>query len=437
MRISKLGLYSLFIFIFILWNCVFAEDLCECSEGRNYPEVKRLIAMLKEKSDRIRTIQMDLTLITEKNEYVTEPLSNINFSFIMSENNYVLIYTRPAKEVILDNSKKEVNAVDTDRPQNSLESWLINRYKEKQKNNKPLSYYDFYTEYNYFYNNKYAVYSIFSKGEEQKVEARKLIDIETPPIFIFEDPRIFVGKGGIKDAGIKNREDKSLSLIEFLEKDGIYCYKGENEYRKIWHMSRLEDNFQLEMEFHIDSHDNLIKVKEVMRPFWRFGNIEKKEIEEILGKKVSCDYPEKVIYEIIFSDFHPDWNIPLKMEKLSYDYILPDNKKIDWETIYQKYEQGKLSYQKFIGYYHLFFQPIIKKRVFVLINKESLKINEPIDESTFISPVKPPEETLEETEKQSRFPWYRRYTGVIFVGGCIAFTLILMFLTRRYLGWGM
>jgi len=437
--------YGLLVLSFYLCCSAYTEFSCEVS--REHPEVKRTIQLCEELENRIQTVKLTYTSVIEEN-YPGGTNGTFQLDFIYSGDNYLLIITQPVKDVTISNIKQELSEIsrlETDKPKNILEEFLYNRIQKiyGQQEKKSLTYYDFASTYEYFYKGKYTRYQLFSKGEETNtIPFPQGIVGMTPFVLQYKDPRILWGKGGIiyvfKESGGEEIGDIPVTFSDFLKTDGKYNYKEEGGYKILWHEAQLEDKNIYQYDFWIDNEDRIIKCRSVSKLYFILNSEERPIAENILGQTITCDSYEFVNREWNFSRFHPQLKIPLEVEQISYKTEIKKEEENKFEQIFQEKEQGKISRAEYIARtLPMNNTPFIFCHSRILVHENSLRVNEPIDENTFISPVKPPEETLEETEKQSRFPWYRRYTGVIFVGGCIAFTLILMFLTRRYLGWGM
>jgi len=408
-------------------NFVFAND---CIVERDYPIINHFISLLKEKWEKFKTIQIDCESFFEGKDIPHEHVYR-KFNFIMSGENFYY------GQIRTDNINKEdqKSQEENDNPKNLLEEFLLKKFHNNRKE-KSISYYDGYIYAHYLYQGQYSVRHIFYKGNEQLIYH---YDNYGGELSSFGDPRILLG------AGIYYKNEKQnipLPFFEFLEMEGPYSYQEREGHIIIWHQAHARTNIpiQQQLEFWFDKNENLVKIREVSRYRFIFPN-DIQKIEKIIGEKVPCDKSQSVHSEWIFSNFHPIWNFPLQMERIHYKAIFENEKEREIEEKFKLYESGKISNAEWAGWYYLLSgkKNIPTSKMTLLVNETTLKINEPVDDRVFIAPlpdksVISPEEMTSPEIKQS---WYRRYTGVIFVGGCIAFTLILMFLTRRYLGWGM
>lgn len=222
-----------------------------------------------------------------------------------------------------------------------------------------------------------------------------------------------------------------VPLISFLKSPGPYYISKEEEYTKLWHIADIQepisgDKFPLEIEIWLDSDYKIFRIDKVSYP--------SRTNDRILFPKanyngpIDCNTP-KLLHERLQIDeyFNCGENLylPVKAfcEEYHYDTANELGKKIEIEYI-----EGKLS----IYDYCIASTQIPRKvnyREEIIIDKESVKVNEPLPLDFF----KPPEEISIESDAQRN-----QYLNIfLFVSGCVVFTLIAMFIMRRYFGWGL
>jgi len=455
-----------YIYFFLCIMSIGTElyGLPDCAKASDHPDVQRIISLLKERWHSIHTIQLQCTFYDLENP-AKEPVLFL-FKMDMDKDYLYFAYTELIQNVIKDSG--ETVTQETDRPKNPLEKLLVNQFK-KEKTWKSISYYDLVTTAYYYYKGEFIIRAFFSKDKEVIIYGFPFFKETNPFSLSYKDwdPRIFWGdcEGGYYE---KYRWGSgNFPMYEFFEKEGPYYYKEEERYKILWHqIGTLSKDDVDTVEVWIDKNNNIERVLEVDRYAFLFSPQNIERIENTLGEKVTCDSPRYVrtYKEVIFSDFcdvnNINWKFPLQKKVVSYSSVYdgsPEkNEKWDKElaSIVEEWDKGKISHEE----YHLRLFLLREKKIkeekrgpiessILTIDKNSLKINEPLGEEEFVPPMPDRgyigdgiyvgrEGTWNMKKEGQQIPWYRRYTGVLFVGGCIGVVLLLMFITRRYLGWG-
>ncbi len=216
------------------------------------------------------------------------------------------------------------------------------------------------------------------------------------------------------------------SLVSFLKTSGPYYISKEGEYLKLWHYRKDNtDKLPVELEIWLDKDYKIFRIDNV-----RYASRSFSQDSFNRGKyngPIDCNTP-KWIYERIQIDeyFHYGDALYLPIKAFYEAYILDYDNELARE-IEMAHQEGKM------GTAEYFFASTqipakVNSRDELTIDKESIRINE-------LTPdfFKPPKEIVQESDIK-RNP---HVNIIIFVSICIVCILIAMFVTRRYLGWGL
>ncbi len=365
--------------VVILFSSLFPD--CDCISDVNDPKIQKIVSLIEEKWESIKSVEARYTVIIENKERNTFYRYNVDYK--LSGNNYVLSFIQPAREVVsIDQSPKKHN---DNIPQNLWEVLIkkINKGEEK-RNQHSLENYDYVMNASYFYKGKFYNRLIFWNNNEE----RYIIAFPLTYNFLKVgniQPRLLWG--AFKYQYEHRGRESPYNLAEFFKQEGIFCYKEKDDFKILWHEARLfpEEDYKKGIEVWFDKEDKLVKVRDVSY-IGRVYSSDIEKIKETAGKDISCDYPEYLLGEIKYSDFHPIWGIPLKMESSTYSLIFPENFD-NFQELLEGYKSKKISRPKFL--YELISASLGKKvneNIIMEIDKDTFKVNIPINENEFIPP---------------------------------------------------
>lgn len=360
------------------------ED-CDCITDVNDPKIQRIILSLKEKWDTFKSIDVRYLHIEENKDNNRFAQLNVHFKFQGS--NFYRAYTLPA-EAHYRNRKSQDKTIspdpNIDTPRNLLEVFLKKANKNKVRSRTPsLEDSEFVTTKVYSYNDKFY----FRAVHEYKTGEKYIIAFPIPGDNC-ETNAVHVRHlwGATPSAFKDERCLTPYPLHEFFELKGRTCYREKDGYRILWHEAFLDYERNLEAWF--DEENNLVKLRDVsylVRTY--YNDIEK--IRAILGKEVSCDFPEILQSEVIYSDFHPIWKIPMRLDLTTYRRIFPESADPYLQKMFDEYKSGKIPRVEALS---IWLATSIGNRerlkTTIIVDKDSLKVNVPINEEEFI-PVSP------------------------------------------------
>ncbi|MCX7759446.1 MAG: hypothetical protein N2169_07580 [bacterium] len=413
-------MYLPIILIFILQNL---HSSLNCQTDISHPTVENIISLLKEKTEKIQSVWLEYTSFVDRNNDV----EHFEASFIMQGRDYVHIYAKH-----LERKKKvqiypeEISKIE--KPNNLLELLIIKLNRPKNIPDS-LSNVDTVLVKNYYLNGQFHN-RVLLPNENIIRDIYKFPD-GGDELTIYGDPRILLGF-----YPYTRKDENPYALYEFFEKEGSYYYKEEDGFKILWHETYLkqEHSYKSSCEVWFNEENNLVKVKEIIYLARSYPhNIE--TIEKAIKGKVSCDFPQSVIMEISFSDFHPVWKIPLQMEITTYG--LDCTRVLDSDELFIDYESGKITEIEYKA--RLCLCPkVVNKKITLLVNKNDLKINEPISKELFLppEPTKVPEINSEENTRVpiSHF-FYLNPMSIIYICLFLLITVVTIFITRHFLGW--
>lgn len=449
-----LFIHCIYYFLCILLNT--QSILNESSLQESHHEVKEIIQIIKQRLNVISlTCRYRSSLyLNPEISFEDHSIQAIEYNFFYQEGNYLI-----SKFEIPDNQNVEYLE---NKPSNLLELLGYNYYKSRisrsHSSEKSKGHYDNY----YFYKNKPKHRIVDSINNPGKVWFGGIEDnmrLEAPygnPLWLigyidfyldvsvyaldYSPPKRIVELLDIPGEAYLRKEGKNKVLIYKTKnlwfnktkcslEPSILCNIHE-EYIK---------NFCFEVW--IDENTNIIKIIEIdYFPLIYSETL----IKKLCGNINTQFHPYEIrrIFEFEqFQNFQNGVRIPLRGTITTFQ-----NPHRLYKTIVEKpsgfaldYISNKITAEEYrilsscygadnIGYFSV---------VSIEIEPETLKVNEPIPESVFIAPeitIKDneiPSSPLEENKNKKTY-----YNAIFFITGCVLITLVAIFLTRRYFGWG-
>lgn len=458
-NISIFILNVAFIMILILQMTSFGEDLCETSP--NSEEVKYIINLVK-KQFNIQTLKCTYTVIVDDlpsyinllkeegkkvNEEVISKGEMETLNFVYKNGNFLKIITG-TKEISEEKNQE--------KPQNILE--LIALKNQERRKAKMGNYPRDYQFISYFYQGK-----LKTRHYSFSVELDRYAYSQPLPLYDnyegferFLDPRVCIGYCKEKDY-IHPYSKSPIYITDFLEKEGKFYYYEKDGFKILWHgaeVKRGKVNELICVEIWIDTDHNISKIRSIFYPSRFLG---KEELRNLFNEtSYTCEHPGITFWEYTYYDhkeFENGIRIPMRTIVLDYNDIVMVKRNPSLRKIVEEHSKpGQVDYisiYSILSKYPDISVPCRKREI--LIHPESVVINEPIPEKTFIAPepdipwFKSPEEAKEFLrkageermrkegllkEKNSPLP------VIIFIASCVTVTLIGMLITKRYFGWG-
>jgi len=416
--------------------------------GRFQPDVSRTIDLIKTRLN-ISSIQCNFkstyipispSLLEEKN-FTTSLEAEFGFN---EEGNFYLCYNMLSAENKSSMYRKE----DVDN--SPLYNFFYKQYLKQQS----LANYQapkILFDCSYLYKGKPFIRDIYKKENiivttEGKTPFIDNTYVDYNGLAYFGDPRYHIGyiTTQINTTAI-TYPYKHLS--EFLEKEGYYSLSHRDGSTILWHKAFFEDIGALFAEIWIDSEGNIHKIRSGVFPLM-VTPFSLEEAKQILGmEELNCDSFSLIDYEIEFYDFKEfDDKIRVPMLSIRTDYVNVDDTEYTSEErekmgyIEELYKKGKIDKPR----YRLMLSPFLRNKklreITIQIDPETLSINKNIPEDKFI----PPEITMTRKElfstnssnkENTQNSWYSKYYPLLFIGFCMTITLILIAITKKYLGW--
>ncbi len=363
-----------------------------------------------------------------------------SFDFIYKEGNFKI---SNLEYLLCEEEDESINSLS--EPKNLLEVFIYQREKEKQKERSMLyssrKNIAVQTEY-YFYNGKGEERNIWiDKAGENKIRKGNSSE-EAYSIRLFRclgDPRLSIGYIGIfvfPPLG-KNK----LRILDFLEESGPFYITEKEGNTVLWHEINFS-NYGIEIysgekyafEIWFDRNRDIVKILDVWYPSRHFG-LEK--VKSVIGDKATCDFPEFLIAEYEFydyRDFEGGVRIPLRVvsKLIRYEGYYLSDPEVEKEL---KRLEDNFSVEATIKRRSLLQKTYIAETSEYRIDENSIVINQPIADDEFIAPPVTEEEPVTNRGK-GIINWLNRYKLYVFISGCVLFTFIAMFITKRYWGWG-
>jgi len=244
-----------------------------------------------------------------------------------------------------------------------------------------------------------------------------------PPIYFFE----FFGQLG--PGAYSYRFNWGQSFISFLKSPGPYYVSKEGDYIKLWHYAEIDElkpqKSSKGYEVWVDADYKIFRIDEVSYPS---RTLDKSIFSEYKYEgPVDCDNPRLLDSRIQFEeylDFPENLYLPVRVSIERYNAD-PDNelsRKIETE-----FREGKISqYERLFALAKIPYK--VDTRLELEMYKDKVEVNKPLSQE-FFNLRKTPDLGIDNREK--------RHSGIIlFISGCVVFTLLAMFITRRYSVWG-
>ncbi|MCX7759419.1 MAG: hypothetical protein N2169_07440 [bacterium] len=375
--------------------------------------------------------------------------SNLDFDFIFQNGNFVKIHHSTLKE-----KTEEV----IEKPNNLLEL-LVQKFNPHQKKSIGQSQ-QIVQDLHYYYKGTLKIRKWYFRDNFGRYIYWQSAPDNFDDFSVFLDPRICLGyckekepRGNTWPSGL------SFYLNDFLNKPGKFYFYNYNDYKVLWHESTYENSLTnssepVSIEIWIDTNENICKISYT---FFPTRIIHKKEVKELIGENVNCNYPNITFWEYRFYDYKEYENgirIPMKTTISQYIFNEENPSALGIRAKYfDEFEKtGKIDNLRFLtDLSKCEDATFFSDQTEILIHPESVVINEPILEETFIAPepdiplFKSPEEA-EEFQKKIAEEWTRKNNShkennftipsIIFIASCVIITLAGMFITKRYFGWG-
>ena len=391
-----------------------------------------------------------------------------HFYFKYSNGNFIVIREKDEEK---EKIKGTVYDKTIDKPNNLLEALAMkyNRFSyttgklptEKQKEYSKLYY--------YFYKNiGTTLFLDFVEGENQPTTISKPADFldKFDDYARFGDPRYLLGYIGLfLDDKDYPKLPIPLRVTDLLDLPGKTLIRQEGNYKVLLHIvNNPYKEFECtsytppvcnlineylkwySFEIWIDSNNDIVKIIEVDYFPILYG---KEFVSRLCGYNASDYNPYEIRRIFEFKDFKefPDGiKFPLKSIIKTYKYwitITNPNFEKDSSLANDYYNENKISPQEYRVLSHCYTsEEDYDYFISMEIHPETLKINHPIPEETFIPPEVnyPPSSTdkNQNIKKQiiEKSLWFERYKPYLFISGGVIITLVTMFITKRYLGWG-
>jgi len=404
---------KLFVFLLLLLLSN-TEETNECITIYPNPVIDELIE-ISEKLKSIHSLKCNFTTLYEQGSY----------EFIYQDGNVFISVLIPVQEAQQSNLSSQ--------PKNLLEliSYKLQKSQQKIKENSiTVSFYNYY------------LYQGEESGRDIDIRKDKSMEIEESwkrpdgMLPVRGDPRINLGYVGdvFSYLGSKYR----VHISEFLKKEGPFYLFVKKDFTILWHEidfdEYLPDNekygAKLSLEIWFDNKKRIHRIRQ--GEFWT-RSLGLETVKNIVGEGCSCDYPENVTFDFWYQDykeFGNDIYLPLKV---TVDLIVPDNNDKRYKELLiksdNKYDDNYLIKKS------TFNKKTIKNKFAYIIEESSIKINEPIHEKTFIAPET--NTNSESLNDNNKLLYFKKLKPFSFIFICVILTLIAMFISRKYWGWGL
>lgn len=408
---------NLLFFLLLIFTTAGEQNACRTP----YPDAE--INELIEATERLlnfHSLKCNFTPLEDSPEQTKE------YEFIYQNGNIYM-------SSIIDSYKPQ-KTTDSSQPKNLLE--LIS-YKINQSQQQTIA------EQNPIVLHTYYLYNGEESGRFIKIYGNNDIIIE-PAMKVYDggmlltswEPRINMGFVGeyFTYWGTKYK----LHISEFLKKEGPFFLTEKEGFITLWHEIDFDEYLpeeerygaKLSLEIWFDNKKRIHKIRK--GNFWsRSMGLEK--VKNIIGEECSCDYPDDIFLEVWFDEykeFENGFYLPLKA---TLDSIKPDEKDTRYKELWEKNNKQRDLF--FIIKSSTFNKKRIKNTHGVIIKESSVKINEPIPEDTFIAPE--PNITQEDSPRETDSSYFEKLKLITFISICVLLTLLAMFITRKYFGWGL
>lgn len=260
------------------------------------------------------------------------------------------------------------------------------------------------------------------------------------------DARIVLGYIGylFSNTGSKYR----VHVAEFLKKEGPYYLYEKDGFTILWHEIDFDEYLPEEergngetfsAEIWYNQNMDIYKIRQGIF-FSRRYTLDR--VKSVIGDNASCSYPELIQYDIYYNDIrefengiHIPIHVTVDLWKEDYENDPRYEELIEqYKKVQNKREQDRIDFRIKRATFN---KRVIKNyREFIVYDDSNLQINQPVPEETFIAPSPTVSRELNKSTLDQT-SWFEKYKSYLFVSICILLTLIAMFLTRHYLGWGL
>ncbi len=410
-------------------------------------QIQQMIEIVRQRLN-IYSIECEYEVISD---YYNDPelSKTMKVSYAMSGNNIWALY--PVELFSIYNKRVKI---DNDTPVTGLED-LIKRFTGIEEKVKINAY-----EGLYVYNGQIEIRHFRPKSTYRDGEF--FVDYEGQDIVnwkhkvsilaYYGDLRLLIGYiGGYIEFGITAPYRK---VIECLEKPGKYLFYEKDGYKILWHECTFKDSWfrklglpeeeYISFELWLDEDNNIVKIIE---GYWGTRSLGEEKVKELCRKygietEINRDEPNYILRGYVFSnikEFNEGVKVPLMGKITKYNLWNIKNKKSKYDNVFKKVDidknRNKIGSFELRTIYSIFMDKNDKRYENVItIHEETLKVNQAIPEERFIAPE--PTVKEEESEDKKEDKWKNIYKSVLFVGIFMGVTLLGIFVTKRYLGWG-
>ncbi|MGC9054763.1 MAG: hypothetical protein ACP5KS_12880, partial [Candidatus Hydrogenedens sp.] len=368
--------------------------------------------------------------------------------------------------------KKKRPIVENNNPSNLIE-FLSKKYRERSK-----VYKDSFDERDYYTN----FYWYKERGSCRKLYYEK--DSTTPTVYMSEygreteseylkygDPRYFIGYIGFT-IDFSDAEDFSpphcpgKKITELLDIPGETHVRNEGNYRILFHCVKIDcdtsdcsyDNEFVcrligeyeqwySFEVWVDKHDNIVKIVEIDYLPIIYGETFVNKICGYTSGRFSPYEIRRVFNYEDFKEFPSGVRIPLKANIFINRNPFLIGRAINYEDAYvdnvnliRDYKEKKITASEFRVLSHCYGTNENNYLGYITleIDSDTLRVNEPIPEETFIAPAVQIDhrKEVEEDKKQKEKEKTNYIKPFLFVTFFTGVTILSIFITRRYLHWG-
>lgn len=226
-----------------------------------------------------------------------------------------------------------------------------------------------------------------------------------------------------------------ISISEFLDLPGPFHLHQEGELTILWHRANyyddlIEKEIPLSLDIWIDNNRDIRRI-DYVEYYGRIWNQEEFQKAGYNGE-INCMYPKWIEKSYFFNDYiqtKENVRFPLSAREEIYDIdtTIPEGLQFAIDN-----RKGKYSREQFL-INRCFIPFTIGTYKEISIDPQSLLINGSIPEEVFTPPPETPREQIH--NKIKTFLHLPHIKVIAFIGVGIAFVLLLMYLTHRYLGW--
>jgi len=442
MIITKNKIKEIYIisFLFFLNICSFCESNSNFIEAGSKSQellnqVIERLSSLKEISFQCQYHVLSI-YFKEDRENEIKRIGEFNGAFKYQKGNFyreAYIYIPPEipREISLDNAKNLLEI---------LVKKLYGRFYDS------LNSYDIWCSYCY---NETICTRIITKDRTGRIEVFKGSGDGYDDMATYPDPRCLIGFFG-RDLYDSESTQNPIHIVDYLNMPGKTMYYEKDGYKILWHYVEKEPigsaglSYQPGIEVWVNSKGDVEKIIEAYFLTRIFGEERIKQILNGLDFQINFDFPadiEKVYEWSNFEDIDIGKEkiyIPQKCKITDYFYQKggPSAHNLCQQKYYEYYTQGKKLESFVTRWACVHIIPLWEKTIEIKRNTFIANISIPDEE--FIPPT-PTISTSDDSDEGKTF--LKKYNisleTIIFILGYVIFTLIAMFITRRYFGWGL